>query len=157
MTLKIKLAAETQAYYQVGLKLLIRKDGEFLFLKPPVGACLDLPGGRIGKSDITMPLNEFLYKKVAEEIGATVKFKIKGPLFQYTRHFRPLGFRIFITVYEGVYVSGPIQTTKSYLGHYWLNPLEHAFEPKNFMNLEEFRAFQQHFHTVKAQHRSYHT
>jgi hypothetical protein len=150
MVMPIKLAAESQAYYQVGLKLLLRKDGEFLFLKPPVGTCFDLPGGRMGKADAALPLSDFLYKKVAEELGPSLKFKVKGPLFQYTRYFRPLNLRVFITVYEGVYISGPIQTSRSYLGHQWLNPIEHIFEPKNFMNMEEFRAFRHHFQTVKA-------
>jgi len=56
------------ANYHVGLKILLRKDNEFLFLRTPNGKQFDLPGGRIDDIEHNVPLVEVIERKVCEEL-----------------------------------------------------------------------------------------
>ena len=132
---------EDHGHYQVGLKALFRRGDEFLFLKSPLGNTFDFPGGRILKKESDTPLKDILRREITEELGQKVKYTIKGPAFQFRRFFKQLNIRVFITVYEVEYISGQIELSQEHATHHWINPLEYSFEKRNFLTLEEYKAF----------------
>ena len=146
----INYAVDQQAHYQVGFKILLKREGEFLFLKPPVGSCYDLPGGRILKSESSTPLIQIMQKNMLETLGPGLNYSLGGPLFQFRRFFKHLNLRVFFTVYEAKYTGGKIELSREYLSHHWINPQERFLSKKDFINLEEFSAFSDYFKKKKS-------
>ena len=134
-------AMDNHGFYQIGLKALVRHEDEFLFLKSPLNSAYDFPGGRIQKKEADTPLKNILAREMREELGPSFKFSIKDPIFQFRRFFKHANLRVFITVYEAEYLSGSITLSKEHTAYQWINPLENSFEQKDFLTLEEYRAF----------------
>lgn len=138
---------EDHGHYQVGLKALLRRGDEFLFLKSPLGSAFDFPGGRVLRRESDTPLEDILRREITEELGQKVKYTLKGPAFQFRRFFKHLNIRVFITVYEAEYISGPIELSQEHSTYHWINPLERPFEKRNFLTLEEYKAFTTYMHS----------
>lgn len=71
------------AIYHVGLKVLLKKGDEFLFLTDAVGKHFDLPGGRIDDVERMTPLTEVIAREVGEEFGEEVKYKLGKLVFNF--------------------------------------------------------------------------
>lgn len=141
-----KTSKRNYAVYHVGLKILLKKGDEFLFLKSADGTQFDLPGGRIDDVEHETPLVEILAREVAEELGEEIKYKLGKPVFQFRRHFESKGWHIFLTVYEAEYVSGEIQLSSEHSGYQWITPEKfQEFAENDFFSAEEFRAFREYF------------
>ena len=110
------------AIYHVGLKVLLKKEDEFLFLTDAVGKHFDLPGGRIDDVEHTTPLIEVIAREVSEKLGEEIKYKLGKPVFQFRRHFESKGLHIFLTVYEAEYLSGEIKLSAEHSDFQWINP-----------------------------------
>lgn len=143
--MEFKTAKKNYAMYHVGLKILLQKGEEFLFLRSADGVSWDLPGGRIDDVEHETPLVEILAREVAEELGGEIKYKLGKPLFQFRRYFENKGWHIFCVVYEAEYVSGEIQLSSEHSGYQWISPKDFQFSEKDFFSAEEFRAFQEYF------------
>lgn len=133
------------AFYHVGLKILLKKGNEFLFLTEAGGKRFDLPGGRIDDVEHTTPLTEILAREVMEELGEEIKYKLGKPIFQFRRHRENIDLHVFLTVYEAEYVSGEIQLSSEHSNYKWINPKEFDFEEKDFVHKEEYLAFKKYF------------
>ena len=133
------------AIYHVGLKVLLRKGDEFLFLTDAVGKHFDLPGGRIDNVERTTPLVEVIAREVSEELGEKIKYKLGKPVFQFRRHFESKGLHIFLTVYEAEYLSGEIHLSAEHSNLQWINPKKVNLEEKEFFYKEEYLAFKKYF------------
>ncbi|MEK7659227.1 MAG: NUDIX hydrolase [Patescibacteria group bacterium] len=136
------------AIYHVGLKVLLKKGDDFLFLTDSVGKHFDLPGGRIDDIEHTTPLTEVIVREVGEELGESIKYKLGKPVFQFRRHFESKGLHIFLTVYEAEYLSGEIKLSAEHSNFQWINPRKVDLEEKDFFHKEEYLAFKKYFENL---------
>ena len=125
------------AIYHVGLKILLKKGDEFLFLTDAVGKHFDLPGGRIDDVEHTTPLTEVIAREVGEELGEEVKYKLGKQVFQFRRHFESKDLHIFLTVYEVEYLSGEIKLSAEHSNYQWINPKKVNLKEEDFFHKEE--------------------
>lgn len=137
-----------EASYHIGLKILLSRGREFLFLTTAPDGRIDLPGGRIDGSEHYTPLEEILEREVREELGDSIRYKLGKPLFQFRRHFEDKGFRVFITVYEADFLSGEIQLSDEHSRYEWISAKNFAFKEEDFFHPEEFLAFRKYFEKV---------
>jgi 8-oxo-dGTP pyrophosphatase MutT (NUDIX family) len=136
------------ATYHVGLKVLLKRGEEFLFLTYRDGKHFDLPGGRIDDVEHTSPLNQVIAREVGEELGEEVKYKLGKPVFQFRRHFESRGLHIFLTVYEALYLSGEIKLSEEHSNLQWINPRKIDLKEEDFSDKEEFLAFKKYFKSL---------
>ena len=136
------------AIYHIGLKVLLKKADEFLFLTDAIGKRLDLPGGRIDDVEHYVPLHEVIAREVREELGGEVKYKLGKPVFQFRRHIESKGVHIFITVYEADYLSGEVQLSFEHVNYQWINFKKSGLKEKDFFNNEEYLAFKKYFKKI---------
>lgn len=136
------------AIYHVGLKILLKKGDDFLFLTDAVGKHFDLPGGRIDDVEHITPLTEVIAREVGEELGEDVKYKLDRPVFQFRRHFESKGLHIFLTVYEAEYLSGEIKLSVEHSGLQWINPRKIDLKEELFFHKEEYLAFKKYFENL---------
>ena len=143
-----KIIKRDYALYHVGLKILLKKGDDFLFLTVADGKEFDLPGGRIDDVEHTTPLTEIIAREVGEELGENIKYKLGKPIFQFRRHFENKGWHIFLTVYEAEYLSGEIQLSAEHSRYQWINPIKIDFKEENFFHKEEYLAFKKYFESL---------
>lgn len=148
MTTNNQPTKRTHATYHVGLKVLLRKENEFLFLTDAIGKHLDLPGGRIDDVEHNLPLTEVIAREVEEELGEEIKYKLGKPVFQFRRHFESKGLHIFLTVYEAEYLSGEIRLSDEHNNYQWINPRKVDLKEKDFFHKEEYLAFKAYFENL---------
>lgn len=133
------------AIYHVAFKILLKKYNKVLFLKTADGRYWDLPGGRIDNNEKKVPLEKILAREIKEEIGKNIKYQLGKPIFQYRRFHEKIKFPIFITVYEGKYLSGKIKLSFEHSNYCWLIPQSHRFKGKGFCYKEEYLTFKKYF------------
>jgi len=141
-------AKRAYAIYHVGLKVLLKKGDEFLFLTDTVGKHFDLPGGRIDDAEHTIPLTEVIAREVSEELGEEIEYKLGKPAFQFRRHFRSKGLSTFLTVYEAEYLSGEIRLSIEHSDFQWINPRKIDLKEEQFFHKEEYLAFKKYFENL---------
>jgi 8-oxo-dGTP diphosphatase len=139
---------KTHATYNVGLKILLKKGHQYLFLTDAFGKHLDLPGGRIDENEQTTPLVEVIKREVSEEIGNKIAYMLGKPIFQFRRHFESKNLRIFHTIYEAEYLSGEIQLSDEHCHFQWLDQKQILLKEKEFFHQEEFLAIKKHFENL---------
>jgi hypothetical protein len=136
--------------YWIAFKLLLRKGDRFLFLITSKEGRLDLPGGRADIDEVKVPLLKILGREVREELGNNIKYKLRGPLFQYRRHNREKkNIYNLITVYKAEYIKGSIKLSREHSSCKWINPKKYKFKEKQFFNKEEYKAFKEYFEGKK--------
>lgn len=128
------------ATYQVGLKILLQKEGKVLILRDKRTGYADLPGGRINISEQDTPLHEILDREIREELGESVQYKLGNPIVQFRRFNIERNTRVFITVYEGQFLSGEIKLSDEHGSYEWVDPKETTFTEADWGNREEFEA-----------------
>lgn len=143
-----KIHPNSHISYHVGLKILLRKEDEFLFLQPALGSRFDLPGGRISKEERETPLHEILKREVQEELGGALTYHLGPSIFQYRRYFQPLNLNVFLNVYEANFLSGNILLSPEHKGYQWINPLEFLLKENHFLSKEEYLGFKNYFQRV---------
>ncbi|MFA6376219.1 MAG: NUDIX domain-containing protein [Candidatus Paceibacterota bacterium] len=131
------------ASYQVSLKVLLKKDGVYLFLRDAESGFFDLPGGRINRDERNVPLEKILQREIAEEIGGNVQYKIDKPAFQYRASKD--GQDIFITVYEAEYFSGEIVLSPDHNNIVWVDPKSFDTLKEPFLSQEGYAALINYF------------
>src|SRR4051812_49198435 len=117
--------------YFVAVKLLLR-DGDKLLITHDIFGDWDIPGGRIKKDEFDTPLESVIERKMKEELGADVKFKLGQPkvFFRHERKEQKLGemVRIFAVGYEAEYRGGEIQLGNHHDKFEWVDAK--AFKPE---------------------------
>lgn len=120
--------------YFVAVKVFFEKDGKLLILKDNFGDW-DLPGGRIKTDEFETPLSQIIERKMSEELGDSVKYKIGKPIV-FMRHERveqspgnPT-VRIFAVGYEGTLESGKIVLSERHPELLWVDPAD--FKPEDY-------------------------
>lgn len=118
---------ETKDTYFVAVKTFLQdKDGRLLITKDRFGDW-DIPGGRLRENDFPTPLENVLARKIKEELGNEIQYKLGEPVI-FMRHERdevlPSGEkskkRIFAIGYKALYVGGNIQLDKNHEKYEWV-------------------------------------
>lgn len=124
--------------YYVAVKLFLKKDGALLIFKDGFGNW-DLPGGRIRYDEFRKPLDQVLIRKMKEELGGGVKYRLGEP-FVFMRHERdekmphgPTKARIFAVGYRGDFIGGTIKLTSHHTEYRWI-PIKKFRPEKYFKN-----------------------
>lgn len=127
---------ETKAkdLYFVAVKLLLR-DGEKLLITHDIFGDWDLPGGRIKIDEFNTPLEGVIKRKMREELGADVNYKIGEPkvFFRVERAEHNLNgklVRIFGIGYDAEYLGGKIHLGDHHDQMLWVNVNE--FNPEDY-------------------------
>lgn len=89
----------------------------------------DIPGGRLRKMDFNVPLERVVKRKVIEELGKNIRFKLGRPVV-FMRHERMELLsdtkrqkkRIFAIGYQAKYLSGKIKLGSYVKKYKWINP-----------------------------------
>ena len=132
------------AIYQVGLKVLIRKGDDFLFLRTAKRNLFDFPGGRIDFDEHNTALTKILEREIGEETGENLKYKLGKLAFQFRRHAEQR-LPVFLSVYEAEYLSGEINLSDEHTSYTWINPQKDPIRREDFFSNEEYAAFGAYF------------
>ena len=128
------MALEDKEQYFVAVKVFLKKDGKLLIMKDKFGDW-DLPGGRIRKDEFNSPLEVVVQRKMCEELGTDIKYKIGSPVV-FIRHERveqvegKPTVRIFAIGYEGTLLAGEIMPSELHIDILWVDP--NNFKPEDY-------------------------
>jgi hypothetical protein len=134
--------------YWIAFKLLLKKDGKFLFLRTSQRGILDLPGGRADMDEGKVPIKKILEREINEELGPKIKYSLGGPVLQYRRYSVKYKIYVLITAYQADYISGPISLSQEHRGYEWIDPKTYKFQAENFSSKEACLAFKEYFRTA---------
>ena len=131
--------------YQVSLKLLLHHRGKVLILKTEEND-IDLPGGRIEKGEERTLLKKLTEREIKEELGSSVRYKVKGSLFWY-RGLSQYGCWVFVIVHEAEYLGGKIKLSKEHKSYEWINARKPNLKRGDFAawDREKYLAFKGYF------------
>lgn len=120
-------------FYFVAVKVFLEKDGDLFIFKDRYGEW-DIPGGRIQKHEFDTPLKDIIARKIKEELGSAVKYRLGEP-FVFMRHERrEIGakkkVRIFAVGYSAQYLGGKIKLSSQHSEYLWV-PIK-SFSPVGF-------------------------
>lgn len=108
--------------YFVAVKVFLEKDGKFLVMKDNFGDW-DLPGGRIKKDEFNTPLEDVIARKMKQEIGEEVKYKLGKPIVfmrhERTEHSTGEKARIFAVGYQAEWLEGEVTTSERHTEVLW--------------------------------------
>lgn len=119
---------ENKDTYFVAVKVfLLDSRGNFLITKDVFGDW-DIPGGRLREQDFNVPLESIVERKIKEEIGVGVKYKLGGPVV-FMRHERDEIIssehrekrRIFAVGYTAEYEGGEIILGNNHKEYEWVS------------------------------------
>lgn len=132
-------------FYEVSLKLLLRQKERIIVLRTEEGD-IDLPGGRIEKGEEKASLKKLLNRKIKEELGGGVRYKVEGPLFWY-RGLSQYGLWVFVIVHEAEYLGGKIKLSNEHKNYKWINAKKTILKRKDFAvwDQEKYLAFKGYF------------
>jgi len=133
------------ATYWVALKILLEKDGRFLFLNSSSSGLLDLPGGRADNDEYEVPLKKILAREIKEELGSKIKYSLGEVIFQCRRYHTGRKMYNFLIVFGAKYLSGPVKLSFEHSKYQWLDPKTYKFKEKEFYSKEEYQAFKEYF------------
>lgn len=120
--------------YFVAVKVFLEKDGKFLILKDGFGQW-DIPGGRIKKDEFAVPLNQIVSRKMSEELGDKIQYKLGKPIV-FMRHERVESaqgnptVRIFAVGYQATLEEGQINMTSHHTEMLWVD--QKNFSPEEY-------------------------
>jgi 8-oxo-dGTP pyrophosphatase MutT (NUDIX family) len=134
--------------YWVAFRLLLKKDGKFLFLRTSQKGTLDLPGGRADIDEGKVPIKKILEREIKEELGSEIKYRLGGPALQYRRYSVKYKMYVLTTAYRADYISGPIFLSQEHRSYEWIDPKNYKFEEENFSSKETCSAFKEYFRSV---------
>lgn len=117
------------ASYQVSLKILFKnRRGRTLILKTrPDGSMpghYDLPGGRINKSELSVPIAQLIRREIREELGGKVRYNLHEVPVGIGRHeyfSKKIKKKIPVLwiLFQATYLSGAIIISDEHVDFDW--------------------------------------
>ena len=121
--------------YYVAVKVFLRRDNNLFIFRDGFGKW-DLPGGRIRYDEFRQPLESVIKRKLKEELGSSIKYKLGEP-FVFMRHERkevtphgPDMARIFAIGYRANFLGGTIKLPSHHTRYEWV-PIR-TFKPEKY-------------------------
>ena len=128
------MSLEEKEKYYVAVKVFLEKDGKFFACRDKYGSW-DLPGGRIKKDEFDAPMEQIIRRKMSEELGDQLKYKIGKPIITM-RHERiedapgnPM-IRIFSVGYEATLLDGEPKISDLFVESMWADIK--TFQPEKY-------------------------
>lgn len=138
--------------YFVAVKLFLR-DGEKLLITHDIFGAWDLPGGRIKPNEFDTPLEDIIERKVREELGGDIKYKLgpaNGIFFRVERKEQGLDgqkVRIFAVGYDAEYLGGEVGMGDHHDKQEWVDV--NNFKPQNFFTGGWLKGVQEYLEMVR--------
>jgi len=115
--------------YFVAVKVFLRDDtGRLLITKDIFNTDWDIPGGRLREMDFDISLENVVARKIQEELGDKVKYKLGEPkvfMCHERAEILPDGtrtpVRIFAIGYDAQYMGGEIKLGKNHEKYEWVD------------------------------------
>ncbi len=120
--------------YFVAVKVFLEDNGKLFIFQDGFGDW-DLPGGRIKKDEFGVPLEQVVRRKMSEELGDGVKYKLGKPVV-HLRHERVENapgnptVRIFAVGYKAEYEGGEIKLPSHHKQMLWVDM--NNFKPEDY-------------------------
>ena len=124
--------------YFVAVKIFfVDENNNLLIIKDKFNDGWDIPGGRLREIDFGSDLSDVIKRKISEELGDEIIYKIGEPVV-FMRHEREellssgekAKRRIFAIGYEAKYLSGKISIGKNHERYEWV--LIKNFKPEDY-------------------------
>lgn len=126
---------EPKDLYHIAVKLLLRK-GDNLLITHDVFSEWDIPGGRIKPDEFEKPLEEVVKRKINEELGRDLQYKLGKPVVFFrherTEHTTKQPVRIFAVGYDATYISGDIKLGDNHDKYEWVDV--RTFNPEDYFS-----------------------
>jgi ADP-ribose pyrophosphatase YjhB (NUDIX family) len=128
------MSLEEKEKYFVAVKVFLERDGRFFVCKDVYGNW-DLPGGRIRKDEFNTSLDQVIQRKMSEELGDAIKYKIGKPIV-FMRHERVEDdpgnptIRIFAVGYEATLLEGEPKLSDLFVESMWADVK--TFQPEKY-------------------------
>jgi len=124
-----------KAAYFIAAKALIR-DGDKLLITHDIFGEWDIPGGRIKNDEFNKPFESVLERKIKEELGNNIQYKIGQPkvFFKVERVEAGTNIKaqIFAVGYEAAYLGGEIVLGEHHDEYRWVNVAD--FQPETLFD-----------------------
>lgn len=138
--------------YFVAVKLFLR-DGDKLLITHDVWDAWDLVGGRLRREDFATPLEQVVKRKVTEELGEKVQYKLGRPIVFFRHERKEAGLdgqlvRIFAVGYEAEYLSGDIKLWQHHDKMEWVDVA--TFKPENYFEGGWLKGVQEYLKIAKS-------
>ena len=125
--------------YFVAVKVFLRDKTGRIYITKDRFDCWDIPGGRLKYDEFAKPLEKVVARKIKEELGAAVKYRLGQPVV-FMCHERneilPDGsrtkVRIFAIGYEAKYLGGKIKLGKNHVQEEWVDLKK--FRPEKYFH-----------------------
>ncbi len=120
--------------YFIAVKVFLEKEGKFLIIKDGFGQW-DIPGGRVKKDEFETPLEKIVERKMAEELGSNIQYKLGEPIV-FMRHERVESVpgnptvRIFAIGYQASLQKGKVQMKSHHTEARWVDYTK--FKPQDY-------------------------
>jgi len=129
---KNKSVSERDLYY-VAVKVFLEHKGKLFIFKDRYGDW-DLPGGRIQKHEFRASFDQVIKRKMAEELGNSVQYKLGKPIV-FMRHQRlerssNSMVKIFAVGYRAAFLGGTIKLSGMHTESLWV-PVR-SFNPRPY-------------------------
>jgi len=140
--------------YFVAVKLFLR-DGNKLLITHDIFGAWDLPGGRIKKDEFEKPLEKIIERKVREELGSSIKYKLGKPngiFFRVERQEHGLNgqkVRIFAIGYDAKYLGGEVDIGDHHDQMEWVDVK--TFMPGNYFTGGWLEGVQEYISQTKGE------
>ena len=121
--------------YFVAVKVFLEKDNSFFIFKDKFGNW-DLPGGRIKKDEFNTSLEDIVARKLREEIGDSVKYRLESQPKILMRHERTESSptsttaRILAIGFRAKLLSGDPKLSDAHTEMLWVDTK--TFRPENY-------------------------
>jgi len=134
------------ALYEIATKSLLWKEGKILLVIQPDGK-YDFPGGRMDRSEMNLDLFKVLTREIDEELGATIKFKVRDFAFISKRYYKRDGIEhnILAIFFNVQYLSGEIKLSDEHIDFRWIDPKSIISSPELFVTPDEFKQYKSYF------------
>ena len=125
--------SSSKGLFHVAAKVLLR-DGDRVLLLHDIFGDWDLPGGRILPSEFGGDIQDVIKRKMSEELGTDVIYKIAGidTYFQVVRTERDSGneSRIFAIGFSACYLGGNVKLGTHHDEYRWVDL--HSLTPTDY-------------------------
>ncbi len=150
----MKKQTEKDEYF-VAVKIFLEDNQGRLFIFKDRFGDWDLPGGRLRQNDFNVSLNQVVRRKIKEELGSVVRYRLKSQPILFMRHERNEILadgtrekrRIFALGYQAKYVGGKIKLGKHHLKNEWVMPRK--FSPEKYFIGGWLKGVKDYVHLIK--------
>lgn len=136
-------------FYYVAVKIFLEQKGNLFIFKDRFGAW-DIPGGRLKPNEFSVSLEKVIARKIKEELGFKIKYRLGKPLV-FMRHERrelnPLGrpkVRIFAIGYKATFLGGEIQISSMHTEYKWVSIKD--FKPEKYFKRGWLKGIKDYLH-----------